>query len=239
VAADDQRVLRGQLARAGLDPDQAIPVLDDVGLLVAGLPEEGLLDALSEAASPSDALLAVAALARLDRELYRRVRAAPDWFGRVVAVAGASRPLGELLGRFPDAVDALRTLDQVEVDATATAVAGAVAASDDPAEQAAGIAEIRRRATADLAGRDLTGVATLDDVGTELARLAEGVLTGALRAVHDSVTGGDPSARIAVIGMGKLGGSELNYVSDVDVVFVHEPTDGAGRRRLRTRSSTS
>ena len=228
MAADDQRVLRGQLARAGLDPDQAIPVLDDAGLLVAGQPEAGLLDAVSEAASPGDALFSVAALARLDRQLYERVRSAPDWFHRVVAVAGASRPLGELLGRFPDAVDALRTLDQVEVDATVVAVAEAVGASDDPAEQAGGIAKIRRRATADLAGRDLTGVATLDDVGTELARLAEGVLTGALQAVHGSVAGGDPAARIAVIGMGKLGGSELNYVSDVDVVFVHEPTDGAG-----------
>ncbi len=228
MAADDQRLLRGQLARAGLDPDHSMAVLADAGLLVGGHPEAGLLDALSEAASPGDALLSVAALARLDRQLYERVRSAPDWFRRVVAVAGASRPLGELLGRFEDAVDALRTLDQVEVGATADAVAAAVSASGDPAEQAMGIAAIRRRATADLAGRDLTGVATLDEVGTELARLAEGVLTGALRAVHTSVAGAEPAARIAVVGMGKLGGLELNYVSDVDVVFVHEPTVGTG-----------
>ena len=38
----------------------------------------------------------------------------------------------------------------------------------------------------------------------------------------------DPAVPMAVIGMGKLGGSELNYASDVDVVFVH---DGDQRRR--------
>ncbi len=227
MAADDQRALRGQLARAGLEPEQALPLLADAGLLQDGRPDQGLLDALSEAAAPHDALSSVSALARCDHALYERVRADADWFGRVVAVAGASRPLGDLLGRFGDAVDALRTLDQVEVGPTADAVAEVVAASEDPGEQAAGISAIRRRATADLAGRDLTGAATLDEVGAELARLAEGVLSGTLRAVHRRVAGDTPAARIAVIGMGKLGGLELNYVSDVDVVFVHEPTDDA------------
>jgi glutamate-ammonia-ligase adenylyltransferase len=37
-----------------------------------------------------------------------------------------------------------------------------------------------------------------------------------------------PAVPMAVIGMGKLGGEELNYASDVDVVFVH---DGGGRPR--------
>ena len=36
------------------------------------------------------------------------------------------------------------------------------------------------------------------------------------------------SVRLSVIAMGKCGGHELNYVSDVDVIFVHEPVDGAG-----------
>lgn len=221
------RALRGRLARAGLDPDHALGLLAEGDLLGADGPDQAFLDVLSEAASPQDALTSLANLARTDRALFDQVRATPDWLGRVVAVAGASRPLGDLLGRYRDAVDALRTLDSVEVVATADAVEAAVHASDDPAAQAAGVAQIRRRATADLAGRDLTGATELEEVGAELARLAEGVLRGALRAVHARVAGDAPAARIAVIGMGKLGGSELNYVSDVDVVFVHEPVDGA------------
>lgn len=224
-AAD--RALRGRLARAGLDPDHAFGLLAEAELLGENGPDQSFLDALSEAAAPRDALACLASLARTDRELFEQVRSTPDWFARVVAVAGASRPLGDLIGRYGDAVDALRTLDSIEVAATADAVAAAVAAGADPQAQAAGIAQIRRRATADLAGRDLTGVAQLEEVGAELARLAEGVLQGTLQAVHARVAGDAPTARIAVIGMGKLGGSELNYVSDVDVVFVHEPVDGA------------
>ncbi len=109
----------------------------------------------------------------------------------------------------------------------AAAVAAAIRATDDPASQAAGVAAIRRASTADIAARDLTGSIDVEEVADELAGLAEGVLTGALEAIHDQQTGGSPSARIAVIGMGKLGGRELNYVSDVDVVFVHETVEGA------------
>ncbi len=236
MSEDRNRRLRARLARAGLAADAAIQDLTEAELLVDDEVDEGLLLVLSEAADPDDALRSVATLARTDRPLYERVRGNADWLQRVVSVAGASRPLGDLLGRYSDAVEALRTLDRVEVDFTAQAVAEAVAASDDPAEQAAGIAAIRRRATADLAGRDLTGHASLDEVGDELARLAEGVLTGALQAVHAAVAGDDPAARIAVIGMGKLGGSELNYVSDVDVVFVHEPLDGVEEERANQQT---
>ena len=65
------------------------------------------------------------------------------------------------------------------------------------------------------------GRADLPAVGRELAGLAEGCLGAALAIAA-------PTVPFAVIGMGKLGGSELNYASDVDVIFVH---DGDGRRR--------
>ena len=38
------------------------------------------------------------------------------------------------------------------------------------------------------------------------------------------------AARLAVIAMGKCGGHELNYVSDVDVIFVYEPAAESGER---------
>jgi [glutamine synthetase] adenylyltransferase / [glutamine synthetase]-adenylyl-L-tyrosine phosphorylase len=218
--------VRAQLAKAGLDPDAALPAMIDAGLADEGHLDDVVLAAVSEAASPSDALTCVTDLARHQPEVYAAVRDDPAWFARVVAVAGVSRPLGDLISRYADAVDSLRTLDRVDVQLTAEAVARAVTASEDPTEQASGIAAIRRRATADIAARDLTGVAELPEVAAELAGLAEAVLTGTLRGVHEQLTDAAPTARIAVIGMGKLGGRELNYVSDVDVVFVHEPLDG-------------
>ena len=219
--------LEVRLARAGLDGGRALEDLTVAGLLVDGELDDAELELLSAAATPADAAAVLAALATSAPTLLTQVRADHDWLARVIAVAGASRPLGDLLGRGTDAVHALADLDPVEVGPTAAAVEAAVRAAADVASQAAGIASIRRRATADIAGRDLTGVLDVEGVARELADLAEAVLSGTLSAVHAQLTGGAPAARIAVIGMGKLGGRELNYVSDVDVMFVHEPVDGA------------
>jgi glutamate-ammonia-ligase adenylyltransferase len=236
------RSLRGALATAGLDVDRAASELREAGLLPEGdepVVDErlaALLELVSDAADPRDALSAVTGLATVNRPLFDEVADDPDWLARVVAVAGVSRPLGDLLGRHADAVEALRTMEGVDVARTADAVAEAVASADDVAAQAAGIAAIRRATTADIAARDLTGAADVAEVGAELARLAEAVLTGTLRAVHRQLAGDEPAARLAVIGMGKLGGQELNYVSDVDVVFVHEAVgddDEDGARATR------
>jgi [glutamine synthetase] adenylyltransferase / [glutamine synthetase]-adenylyl-L-tyrosine phosphorylase len=218
--------LRAQLAKAGLDLDAAVPQLEAAGLLGDdGVPAD-LLARLSAAPAPDDALTCLSELAVAAPELFARVRADEEWLGRVIAVAGTSRPLGDLLAQHDEAVLGLETLDGVDVAATAAAVEAAVTGADTLADQSSAIAAIRRGLTADIAGRDLTGVDDIDATARELANLAEAVLTGALRGIHASVAGDDPAARIAVIGMGKLGGRELNYVSDVDVVFVHEPVDG-------------
>ena len=77
-------------------------------------------------------------------------------------------------------------------------------------------------ATADRACRRTgsVGVADLRDVGDELSALARACLAVALDLAA-------PTVPLAIIGMGKLGGCELNYASDVDVMFVH---DGDSRR---------
>src|SRR5438445_4207510 len=68
-----------------------------------------------------------------------------------------------------------------------------------------------------IAARDLLGIDDLTAVGRALAALADDVLRGACRmAAADG---------LAVIGMGKLGGRELNYASDVDVIFVSSGGD--------------
>lgn len=76
----------------------------------------------------------------------------------------------------------------------------------------AGVRRFRHRAVFRLAARDLAG-APVEDVVAEITWIAEACLEAAATAVEP---GG-----LSVIGMGKLGGAELNYASDVDVVFVH------------------
>jgi glutamate-ammonia-ligase adenylyltransferase len=94
-----------------------------------------------------------------------------------------------------------------------------------------------RRAQLVLAARDLTGEASIDDTMAELADLAAAGLDAALSIArvplrHGGLLG---EVRLAVVGMGKCGGRELNYVSDVDVIFVLEPAEGADEQAaLRT-----
>ena len=78
-----------------------------------------------------------------------------------------------------------------------------------------GLRRFRRRAVFRLAARDLEG-APLEEVLSEMSAIAEVCLEMAKRTV------GPP---LAIIGMGKLGGAELNYASDVDVIFVHLERD--------------
>ena len=221
----DRRSLRARFAAAGLDPDVAQREFETAGFFVGEDPDPTLLKLLSEAADPAQALRCLSDMVNLQPATFALLRTDDAWLSRVVAVSGASRPLGELLSRFPDAVEAVHTLEPLDPLHTVKAVTDVIVATDNIDEQAAGIAAIRRRATADIAARDLTGVATLEAVTGELSALAQSVLSGVLAGICQGL-GRDPLARIAVIGMGKLGGYELNYVSDVDVLFVHEPCHG-------------
>jgi len=77
-----------------------------------------------------------------------------------------------------------------------------------------------RRRLLHLAARDLTGADPLDSVMAELADLATAALTAALAIARAGLPPGAAPCRLAVIAMGKGGGRELNYASDVDVIFV-------------------
>ncbi len=184
-----------------------------------------LVEACAETASPDDALRALTDLAIEHPAGFVDLVHDQEWLSRAAAVAGTSRPLGELLSRHPSALRAVERPARVSAEAIAESVRLAVELEDGPEAQARAVATIRRHVTAAIAARDLTDEATVDEVASDLASLAEGVLQGTLAAVHDHKTQGTPTARIAVIGMGKLGGQELNYVSDVDVVYVHEPLE--------------
>ncbi|HEX2027150.1 MAG TPA: bifunctional [glutamine synthetase] adenylyltransferase/[glutamine synthetase]-adenylyl-L-tyrosine phosphorylase [Nitriliruptorales bacterium] len=222
--------VEGALAASGLDPARAEVRLRELGLWAddgPGPDAMDLVELVSDAASPEDALHVMAELAARQPERYAGMRADSAWCRRVVALAGASRPLGDLLARHADALDGLRDPGAVDAAEVARQVSAGLAAAEGRDARASAVAAIRRRTTAAIAARDLTGAVDVEEVGRDLARLAEGVLAGTVEALHAEIGGRTPAARLAIIGMGKLGGEELNYVSDVDVIFVHEPTGGA------------
>ena len=94
----------------------------------------------------------------------------------------------------------------------------------DPATgPVASLAAAYRRRLLHLAARDLTGAVTVDETAAELADLAAAALEAALAIARSELPPDSAPARLAVIAMGKCGGRELNYASDVDVIFVAAP----------------
>jgi glutamate-ammonia-ligase adenylyltransferase len=194
-----------------------------------------LLDWLSDTPDPDAGLLA-----------YRRISEALSeqrWYlstlrdegavaKRLMHVLGTSAYVPDLLMRAPEVIqlyadgpDGPKLLD-VDPDGVARALDASAARHPDPVRAIAAARTLRRRELARIASADLLGMLEVIDVCEALTSVWVAVLQAAMDAVIRANTpdSGAP-ARIAVIGMGRLGGRELGYGSDADVMFVCEPED--------------
>ncbi len=211
-------------------------LLGDLGATAADLRSDPLVAAVATAADPD---LALTGLARLfaaagggKDALGAALRAEQDYRDRLTAVLGVSAGLADHLARHPEDAEVLRgATARQEAPALRAGMLGAVGADPDDqdgpvavgAEPVAALAAAYRRALLHLAARDLTGAATVDVVGEELADIAAAVLEAALAVARAELPESATPCRLAVVAMGKCGGRELNYASDVDVIFVAEP----------------
>lgn len=159
------------------------------------------------------------------------VRAATTLCGAAPFLAPHLRRHGDWLARLvTDDLDAPRWPDAYD-----ERLAAALAGEEDAA---AGLRRFKYYELARLTLRDLWAapddVATTEDVLGELSHLADALLAAALQRAlaHVAAEHGAPqwtaadragvSPRFTVLGMGKLGGEELNYSSDVDLIYVLE-----------------
>jgi len=128
---------------------------------------------------------------------------------------------------------------------TARRALGPVVAGGDAATLHAALRRLRAQVFVHTLGRDLSGRAALPEVLATITTLAEVAISAAvelharvLATVHGEPRGesdGEPQA-LMVVGMGKLGGAELNVSSDIDLVFVYpEEGETAGPRTLSNR----
>ena len=75
--------------------------------------------------------------------------------------------------------------------------------------------------------QDINGRLTVERLADHLSALADIILSAALTACWKQLTGADaPPPRFAIIGYGKLGGKELGYASDLDIVFLFDILTG-------------
>jgi [glutamine synthetase] adenylyltransferase / [glutamine synthetase]-adenylyl-L-tyrosine phosphorylase len=148
----------------------------------------------------ADPLAVRAALDRLDGAVGARLVSDPRLARAFVTTVAASRSAARLIHADPAAMAVLADL--------------ATAVPDGSDVDVDGLVRWKRLEQLRIMARDLLGLDDLETTTAALAELATAVLRTAVRIA--GVDGG----HIAVIGMGKLGGRELNYASDIDVLFV-------------------
>ena len=201
-----------------------------------------LLDWLSDTPDPDSGLLAYRRISEAlsDQRWYlSTLRDESAVAKRLMRVLGTSAFVPELLMRAPEVIQQYadgptgpKLLD-VDPEAVARALIASTARHPDPVRAIAAARTLRRRELARVASADLLGMLEVTDVCGALTSVWVAVLQSALDAVIRANTPPDGTvpAKIAVIGMGRLGGGELGYGSDADVMFVCEPNAGAEESR--------
>ncbi|HEX5012448.1 MAG TPA: hypothetical protein VFY71_18825 [Planctomycetota bacterium] len=200
----DDDGLRAELTAAGFhDPRAAADALAQV-LAAApdGLPAEELLAGAAASADPPRALINVARLLQLPERPAPGVAAAD-----LAAFVGASQHMADLLLRRPELLGRL----------------GAPFDEAGAAERyrAAGAGADRERALRRLQQEDLLAIAWADLVeGLDVEQVTARLSALADAAIAGAAAGVEALRHFAIIALGKLGGRELNYSSDIDLIFV-------------------
>lgn len=167
-------------------------------------------------------------------------RLPPEGIRIVTTVLAGSRALGNLLVFHPEWLQSLE-LERIRFPRRAEGLRNEASEGTnsflEQRETAAALRWLRRfrqKETLRIAARDLAGLGNVPEITRELSDLADVILSAVWRISYDvtSLRYGRPwhtdqsgnwtETASAVLGLGKLGGQELNYSSDVDVMFLYD-----------------
>jgi glutamate-ammonia-ligase adenylyltransferase len=191
---------------------------------------ESLLDAVLAAPDPAQAALYLRVFFARTKQPAVYVRLAfsdPAALRRLTAVLGASAFVGDALANNPELGDMILFSRDVPTPEAARAevlasIAAPVGPDEDPDEALVGALRLAKtRITLQVALAFLGGEATVRQVTDVLSEVADASLEVATRrALGDDAS---PARGLAVLAMGKLGGQEISFGSDLDVVFFYDP----------------
>jgi glutamate-ammonia-ligase adenylyltransferase len=198
-----------------------------------------LLQALASAPNPDAGLLAYRQVSEAlggNQWYLRLLRDEGQVAERLAQLLGSSQYVASLLTRTPEALRILAEDAELEprgAGALAGAWRQAAARAPDPQAGMRVLRGLRRHELLRVACADLLGRLDVPRLGRALTDIAVATLQAgldvALRA-HAQETGIEPDdvpMDLAVIGMGRLGGGEMGFGSDADVLFVHRAREGA------------
>lgn len=236
---DAQQYLRARGFRDPLSADTHLQQLaDDLPTRLAlGDLAECLLDSLTEAPDPDAALVGFCryVATRVPKSsLVAYFRDDPRALQVITRLLGASPFLSEVLIRNPEYFHWLQSAldtappDRVDYRAELDRI---LAHDQISGRRLDALKRFKRRELLRIAARDLLGKDSLQSSTEQLSNLADLVTDGAIAIVREQLSidqGRDLPGSFTVIGMGKLGGRELNYSSDVDLIYVYEAPEDAG-----------
>ena len=208
------------------------------------LPElaEKLFREALRAADPDAAILHLATLiesASSPGAFLDLLSQSPRALRTLSGVLGASAYLAQLLLRSPEYIDWL-----LEGDRLASipgrddflALARTAGPPESPETALESLRRLRRRETLRIAAQDVLGYCTPDQTARQVSQLADAVL----RRTFDLLApaGLESKSDFSVLALGKLGGEELNYSSDVDLLYVRADGTDFGRTARFARDLT-
>jgi len=161
----------------------------------------------------------------------------------LLRLLGASLFFADVVSADPEAVELLRgpARHPPAVDELAAQLRADVDAAGDEATVLRAFRRFRRRQILRIGVNDIVRDRPLEEVTRDISRAAEAAIEVAVEHARrrladrygEPLAAGGRPGRLAVIAFGKLGGEELNYSSDVDLIFVHDAEgETRGRRRI-------
>jgi [glutamine synthetase] adenylyltransferase / [glutamine synthetase]-adenylyl-L-tyrosine phosphorylase len=225
----DVTAARAELARARRRPGSplsplATPRQQRVGAL--------LLAEIAASADPDQGLRFLGDLIARRGEAWSIWRLLEENFALVRLLAsllGASAYLARTLVDTPELIDLLVSLGLTTPSRDALQITGDVTArlamvdGGDPEQVWSALAEVKNGHTLRVGLADFAGALDPLAVCAELTTIAEVCLAQALAIIEQQL--GPAEGKLAVLGLGKLGGRELGYAADLDVVFVYTGDD--------------
>ena len=186
-----------------------------------------LLDWLSLSPDPDLGLLGLRDLVMHPHQralLVSTFRESPEAARRLCLLLGSSRTLVEAINRNPELIAAIgddEALAPTRRDAFAAEAAERWRRNDDETWRREQLVRMRQDQHVRIAARDLLDLDDVAQTGRALTEMHEGLLDAALDAI-------DTPVPFTIVGLGRLGGVEMSYASDLDLLLVYEGVDDTG-----------
>jgi len=213
---------------------------EDIARLGGGIPERivaRIQALLASVPDPDEALHFLERLRQDSPAAFDRIASSPAVLRCLITTFSYSRFLSEAVLQRPEwllqAADPRDLHRMLAAEQFAERLREFRAAEDPDLPMPVVLARFRRRQSLRILLRDVLGLAALADITGELSNLADAILDFAYRQIRAKLTArhGEPlfegpdgqrrACGFAVVALGKLGGQELNYSSDVDLMFVY------------------